>query len=67
MHDATNFDPLAQLDWAAENAELRKHGSLTVWFDPKMPWDAALSCRGSGQHVCSDDMIHAYLLSSYCR
>ncbi|MCL4188220.1 MAG: hypothetical protein KJZ85_11480, partial [Rhodobacteraceae bacterium] len=28
-------------NWPAHNEALKRRGSLTVWFDPAMTWDAA--------------------------
>jgi hypothetical protein len=27
-------------NWWAYNKELKRRGSLTIWFDPEMTWDA---------------------------
>jgi hypothetical protein len=26
--------------WSACNEALKRLGSLTIWFDPEMPWDS---------------------------
>ena len=40
------------LNWRAYNEELKRRGSLTIWFDPEMTWEAengsAKVCHGSG-------------------
>jgi len=28
-------------NWPAYNRALKRRGSLTIWFDPAMSWDAA--------------------------
>ncbi|RAP39394.1 IS5 family transposase, partial [Rhodovulum viride] len=33
------------INWQAYNQALRQRGSLTVWFDPEMQWDAVPSGR----------------------
>jgi hypothetical protein len=27
-------------NWAAYNGALKRRGSLTIWFDPEINWDA---------------------------
>ena len=49
------------LNWAAYNASLRERGSLTVWFDPSMPWHAAPTGMRGGQPVYSEAAIRACL------
>lgn len=49
------------LNWSAYNAALRERGSLTVWFDPGMAWEAAPSGRRGRQQVFSDAAIQACL------
>ena len=49
------------LNWSSYNALLRERGSLTVWFDPSMPWHAAPSGKRGGQAVYSDAAIQACL------
>ena len=49
------------LNWPAYNAALRERGSLTLWFDPKMTWDAAPTGRRGGQQAYSDEAIQACL------
>ncbi len=49
------------LNWTAYDAALRERGSLTVWFDPKMTWDAAPTGRRGGQQAYSDEAIQACL------
>ena len=49
------------LNWSSYNASLRERGSLTVWFDPSMPWHAAPSGKRGGQAAYSDAAIQACL------
>ena len=49
------------LNWSSYNAALRRRGSLTVWFDPSTPWDAAPSGKRGAQPVYSDAAIQACL------
>lgn len=48
--------------WHAYNQALRQRGSLTVWFDPLMQWEAAPSGRRGRQHAYSDAAIQACLI-----
>ena len=49
------------LNWSAYNAALTRRGSLTVWFDPSMPWHAAPSGKRGAQPVYGDAAIQACL------
>ncbi|MFV0358734.1 MAG: IS5/IS1182 family transposase, partial [Tropicimonas sp.] len=40
--------------WPAYNEALKRRGSLTIWFDPIMTWDAAPTGRRGRQQTCSD-------------
>ncbi|TFL18891.1 hypothetical protein DR046_08215 [Jannaschia formosa] len=46
---------------SACNTSLREHGSLTVWFGPPAPWQAAPSGKRGGQLVYGDAAIQACL------
>lgn len=48
-------------NWHAYNQALRQRGSLTVWFDPLMPWAAVPSGRRGRQQAYSDAAIQACL------
>ena len=48
-------------NWQAYNQALRQRGSLTVWFDPEMQWDAVPSGRRGRQQSYSDAAIQACL------
>ena len=44
-------------NWPSYNEALKRRGSLTIWFDPKMSWDAAPTGRRGRQQVYSDAAI----------
>ncbi len=48
-------------NWKSYNQALRQRGSLTVWFDPTMQWDAVPSGRRGRQQSYSDAAIQACL------
>jgi len=48
-------------NWASYNAALKRRGSLTIWFDPEMVWEAAPSGKRGGRQVYSDAAIQACL------
>ena len=48
-------------NWPAYNQALKQRGSLTVWFDPSMQWDALPSGRRGRQRAYSDAAIQACL------
>jgi hypothetical protein len=48
-------------NWAEYNLSLKKRGSLSIWFDPEMVWDAAPSGRRGRQQAYSDAAIQACL------
>ncbi len=48
-------------NWQAYNQALRQRGSLTVWFDPTMQWEAVPSGRRGRQQAYSDAAIQACL------
>jgi len=41
-------------NWAEYIAALKRHGSLTIWFDPQMAWKAAPSGKRGRQQAYSD-------------
>ena len=60
-HEQTSDDHVQDHNWKSYNQALRWRGSLTVWFDPSMEWEAAPSgCLGR-QQTCSDAAIQACL------
>ena len=48
-------------NWPAYNAALKRRGSLTIWFDPEMSWDAAPTGRRGRQRTYSDAAIQTCL------
>lgn len=48
-------------NWPAYNESLKRRGSLTIWFDPEMSWDAAPTGRRGRQQTYSDAAIQTCL------
>ena len=48
-------------NWPAYNEALKRRGSLTIWFDPEMIWEAAPTGRRGRQHTYSDAAIQTCL------
>ena len=48
-------------NWPAYNKALKHRGSLTIWFDPTMSWEAAPTGKRGRQPVYSDAAIQACL------
>jgi hypothetical protein len=48
-------------NWADYNAALKRRGSLTIWFDPEMKWDAELSGKRGRSRTFSDAAIQTCL------
>lgn len=48
-------------NWAEYNLSLKQRGSLSIWFDPEMTWEAAPSGRRGRQQAYSDAAIQACL------
>jgi hypothetical protein len=48
-------------NWAEYNLSLKKRGSLSIWFDPEMVWEASPSGRRGRQQSYSDAAIQACL------
>lgn len=53
--------PYKTTNWQNYNQALRQRGSLTVWFDPSMHWEAIPSGRRGRQQAYSDAAIQACL------
>jgi transposase len=49
------------LNWPAYNEALKRRGSLTIWFDPAMSWDAAPTGKRGRQPTFSDAAIQTCL------
>ncbi len=48
-------------NWPAYNEALKRRGSLTIWFDPAMTWDAVPTGRRGRQQDYSDAAIQTCL------
>ena len=48
-------------NWPAYNEALKRRGSLTIWFDPEMSWEAAPTGRRGRQQSYSDAAIQTCL------
>ena len=48
-------------NWPAYNEALKRRGSLTIWFDPEMTWDAAPTGKRGRQQTYSDTTIQTCL------
>jgi hypothetical protein len=48
-------------NWPSHNEALKRRGSLTIWFDPAMTWDAAPTGKRGRQADYSDAAIQACL------
>ncbi|WP_281985362.1 IS5 family transposase [Thalassorhabdomicrobium marinisediminis] len=48
-------------NWPDYNEALKRRGSLTIWFDPEMTWDAAPSGKRGRQQTYSDSAIQTCL------
>ena len=48
-------------NWAEYNQSLKQRGSLSIWFDPEMTWEAEASGRRECQQTYSDAAIPACL------
>ena len=49
-------------NWAEYNAALRQRGSLTIWFDPSVQWEAAPNDKHGCQQKFSDAAIRTCLM-----
>jgi hypothetical protein len=43
--------------WQAYNEALKRRGSLTIWFDPEMIWEAAPNGKRGRQQTYGDAAI----------
>lgn len=41
MHEQTHTPTSKTRNWQMYNKALKRRGSLMIWFDPEMAWDAA--------------------------
>ena len=61
MHEQTPTPDLQDQELPAYNEALKRRGSLTIWFDPEMSWDAAPTGRRGRQQTYSDAAIQTCL------
>ncbi|MFP3386015.1 IS5 family transposase, partial [Tritonibacter sp. SIMBA_163] len=59
MHEQTKT--YRTRNWSAYNEALKRRGSLTIWFDSEMSWDAAPTGRRGRQQTYSDAAIQTCL------
>ena len=48
-------------NWPAYDEALKRRGSLMIWFDPEMRWDAAPTGKRGRQQTCSDAAVETGL------
>ena len=48
-------------NWPAYHEALKRRGSLTIWFDPSMTWEAAPTGKRGRQPDYSDAAIQTFL------
>ncbi len=48
-------------NWPTYNEALKRRGSLTIWFDPEMRWDAAPAGKRGHQQTYSDAAVQTCL------
>jgi hypothetical protein len=61
LHEQT-YPPIYRTrNWPAYNEALKRRGSLTIWFDPEMSWDAVPTGRRGRQQTYSDAAIQTCL------
>ena len=48
-------------NWPTDNEALKRRGSLTIWFDPEIIWDAAPTAKRGRQQIYSDTAIQTCL------
>ena len=48
-------------NWSAYNESRKRRGSLTIWFDPEMSWDAVPTGRRGRRQTFSDTAIQTCL------
>ena len=53
-------------NWAEYNDSLKQRGSLSIWFDGEMAWEAEASGRRGRQQTYGDTAIQACLTLRSC-
>jgi Transposase DDE domain len=48
-------------NWSSYSEALKRRGSLAIWFDPAMTWDAAPTGKRGRQPGCSDAAMQTCL------
>ena len=61
MYEQTDTPTYKTRNWPAYNEALKRRGSLTIWFDPEMSWEAAPTGRRGRQQTYSDAAIQTCL------
>jgi len=61
FHEQTDTPTYRTRNWPAYNEALKRQGSLTIWFDPEMSWDAVPTGRRGRQQTYSDTAIQTCL------
>ncbi|ETD90609.1 transposase [Rhodobacter capsulatus YW2] len=60
-HEQTDTPTCKTRNWPAYNEALKRRGSLTIWFDPAMTWDAVPAGRRGRQPDYNDAAIQTCL------
>lgn len=60
-YEQTHTPAYKTRNWPAYNKALKRRGSLTIWFDPDMTWDAAPTSKRGRQPVYSDAAVQTCL------
>jgi hypothetical protein len=61
VHEQTHTPTYKTRNWPSYNEALKRRGSLTIWFDPEMSWEAAPTGRRGRQQTYSDAAIQTCL------
>lgn len=61
VHEQTHTPTYKTRNWPDYNEALKRRGSLTIWFDPTMTWDAVTTSRGGRQRTYSNAAIQTCL------
>lgn len=61
LDEQTDTPSCKTRSWRSYNEGLKRRGSLTIWFDPGMTWEAAATGKRGRQPDCSDAVIQTCL------
>jgi hypothetical protein len=61
LHEQTDTPAYKTRNWPAYNEALKRRGSLTIWFDPSMSWEAAPTGKRGRQPAYGDAAIQTCL------